>query len=117
MKIHHSAIVSPKAKLADDVEIGPYVCIEGPAVIGAGCVIQAHAVLSGSVRLGKNNTIGYGAIIGATPQDRAFSPKVKSKVVIGDDNNIREYCTIHRGTIEGSATTVGNHNFLMAGAH
>ena len=117
MKIHPTAIISPKAKIADDVEIGPYVCIEGPAVIGSGCVIQAHAVLSGSVRLGKNNTIGYGAIIGAIPQDRAFHPRIKSKVIIGDDNNIREYCTIHRGTTEGSATTVGNHNFLMAGTH
>jgi UDP-N-acetylglucosamine acyltransferase len=117
MKIHHTAIISPKAKMADDIEIGPYVCIEGPAVIGTGCVIQAHAVLAGSVKLGKNNSIGYGAIIGAMPQDHAFSPKVKSRVVIGDDNNIREYCTIHRGTIEGSATTVGNHNFLMAGTH
>jgi len=117
MKIHHTAIVSPKAKLADDIEIGPYVCIEGPAVIGKGCVIQAHAILSGAVRLGKNNSIGYGAIIGATPQDHAYHPKVKSKVIIGDDNIIREYCTIHRGTVEGSATTVGNHNFLMAGTH
>ena len=117
MKIHPTAIINPKAKLADDVEIGPYVCIEGPAVIGAGCIIQAHAVLAGSVKLGKNNTIGYGAIIGAPPQDRSFQPKVKSKVVIGNDNNIREYCTIHRGTAEGSATTVGDHNFLMAGTH
>ena len=117
MKIHRTAIISPKAKIAGDVEIGPYVCIEGPAVIGKGCVIQAHAVLSGSVRLGKNNTIGYGAIIGATPQDHAYHPRIKSKVIIGDDNIIREYCTIHRGTIEGSATTVGNHNFLMAGTH
>ncbi len=117
MKIHPTAIVNPKAKLASDVEIGPYVCIEGPAVIGKGCVIQAHAILSGSIQIGKNNTIGYGAIIGATPQDNAYSPKIKSKVIIGDDNIIREYCTIHRGTVEGSATTVGNHNFLMAGTH
>ena len=117
MKIHPTAIINPKAKLADDIEIGPYVCIEGPAVIGTGCVIQAHAILSGSVKLGKNNTIGYGAIIGAIPQDHAFKIEIKSKVIIGDDNNIREYCTIHRGTSEGSATTVGNHNFLMAGTH
>ena len=117
MKIHSTAIINPKAKIAADVEIGPYVCIEGPAVIGKGCVIQAHAVLSGAVHLGKNNTIGYGAIIGAPPQDRAFHPKIKSKVIIGDDNNIREYCTIHRGTAEGSATIVGNHNFLMTGMH
>lgn len=117
MKIHSTAIINPKAKIASDVEIGPYVCIEGPAVIGKGCVIQAHAVLAGTVKLGKNNTIGYGAIIGAPPQDHAFHPRIKSKVIIGDDNNIREYCTIHRGTGEDSATIVGDHNFLMTGTH
>lgn len=117
MNIHHTAIVNPKAKIADDVEIGPYACIEGPAVIGPGCVIQAHAVLTGSVKMGKNNTVGYGAIIGAPAQDQAFHPKVKSKVIIGDDNAIREYCTIHRGASEGSATIVGDNNFLMAGTH
>jgi UDP-N-acetylglucosamine acyltransferase len=117
MKIHPTAIIHPKAKIAKDVEIGPYVCIEGPAVIGAGCVIHAHAILCGTVRLGKNNVIGYGAIIGGEPQDRAFHSKTKSRVIIGDHNTIREYCTIHRGTAEGSATVVGDNNFLMAGTH
>ncbi|MDP9292393.1 MAG: acyl-ACP--UDP-N-acetylglucosamine O-acyltransferase [Verrucomicrobiota bacterium] len=117
MKIHSSAIISPDAELADDVEIGPFVCIEGPATIASGCIVQAHAVLSGTVRLGKNNTIGYGAIIGAPPQDFGFRPETRSEVVIGERNTIREYCTIHRGTTEGSATRVGDDNFLMAGAH
>ncbi len=117
MKIHPTAIVSHEAELAEDVEIGPFVCIEGKAVIGAGCRIQSHAVLSGSVRLGQNNTVGYGAIIGAPPQDFAFNPETRSEVVIGDKNTIREHCTIHRGTSEGSATVVGDGNFLMAGVH
>lgn len=117
MKQHPTAIIHPKAKIADDVEIGPYVCIEGPAVIGPGCRIYAHAVLAGNAQLGKNNIIGYGAIIGAEPQDHAFHSKTKSRVVIGDNNIIREYCTIHRGTAEGSTTTVGDDNFLMAGTH
>ncbi|HWB61105.1 MAG TPA: acyl-ACP--UDP-N-acetylglucosamine O-acyltransferase, partial [Chthoniobacteraceae bacterium] len=117
MKIHSTAIIHPKAKIADDVEIGPHVCIEGPAVIGKGCVVLANAILSGSVQMGKNNTIGYGAIIGAPPQDHAFNLKTKSKVIIGDDNVIREYCTIHRGTLEGTATVMGSHNFLMVGTH
>jgi UDP-N-acetylglucosamine acyltransferase len=117
MKIHPTAIIHPKAKIADDVRIGPYVCIEGPAVIGNGCVIHAHAVLAGTVQLGKKNIIGYGAIIGAEPQDHSFHSKIKSRVVIGDRNTIREYCTIHRGTTEGSATTVGDDNYLMAGTH
>jgi UDP-N-acetylglucosamine acyltransferase len=117
MKIHPTAIINPKATIAGDVEIGPYVCIEGPSVIGQGCVIKAHTVVSGAVEIGRNNSIGYGVIIGAPPQDSAFQGKTRSKVVIGDDNNIREYCTIHRGLGEGSATAVGNNNFLMAGTH
>lgn len=117
MKIHSSAIISPKAELADDVKIGPFVCIEGAASIAGGCVVHAHAVLSGKVRLGKNNTIGYGAIIGAPPQDLAYRAETKSQVIIGDRNTIREYCTIHRGSHEGSMTRVGDENFLMAGVH
>jgi UDP-N-acetylglucosamine acyltransferase len=117
MAVHPTAILHPDAQIADDVEIGPFVCIEGSAIIGAGCVIQAHAVLSGNVSLGKNNHIGYGAIIGAWPQDLSFKPERNSGVVIGDNNTIRELCTIHRATGEGNATRVGNDCFLMAGAH
>ena len=117
MKIHPTALIHHSAELADDVEIGPYVCIDGHAIIGSGCIIQAHAVLAGKVRLGKNNLLGYGAVVGAEPQDHAFRPEINSEVIIGDNNRIREYCTIHRGTSEGSATTVGNDNFFMAGTH
>lgn len=117
MAIHPSALIHPDAQIAEEVEIGPFVCIEGPAVIGAGCVIQAHAILSGAVRMGENNRIGYGAVIGAWPQDLSFKPERESGVVIGDHNTIREYCTIHRATAEGGATRVGDHNFFMAGAH
>jgi len=117
MKIHHTAIISPKAEIAEDVEIGPYALVEGASIIGPGCIIQGHAILGGSVQLGRGNIIGYGAAIGGDPQDHAFSPDVKSRVVIGDHNRIREYCTIHRGTGEGSETVVGDHNYLMAGTH
>jgi UDP-N-acetylglucosamine acyltransferase len=115
--IHPTAIVDPAAILAPDVEVGPGAIIEVGAVIGEGCRIQAHAVITGHVRMGKRNTIGYGAIIGADPQDYDLKPGTKSGVTIGDDNNIREYVTIHRGTKEGSSTTVGNNNFLMVGVH
>jgi len=68
-------------------------------------------------RIGRNNRIGYGAIIGSFPQDISFSPKVSSGVEIGNNNVIREYCTIHRGTKNGSYTSVGSNNLLMVGAH
>jgi UDP-N-acetylglucosamine acyltransferase len=103
--------------VASDVRIGPYAIIDGPAVIGPRCVIHSCAVISGTVRMGRNNHVGYGAVIGAEPQDYSFKPTTRSEVVIGNNNKIREYCTIHRGTMEGSATVVGNDNFFMAGTH
>ena len=114
---HPTAVIHPDSILADDVEIGPYAVIEGPARIGAGCVIQAHAIVGAHVVMGERNLIGYGAVIGADPQDFGFQPTILSEVRIGSDNRIREYATIHRGTTEGSATVVGDHCFLMVGAH
>ena len=117
MKIHPTAIVDDGAQIGVDVEIGPYAVIGSGADIGDRCRIQAHAVIEGSVKMGADNLIGYGAIIGAVPQDLSFDPKTKSSVEIGNRNTIREYCTIHRGSIEGSATTIGDENFLMVGNH
>ena len=117
MPIHPTAIIHPEAKISEEVEIGPYVCIEGPAEIGSGCVIQAHAILSGAVRLGSDNRIGYGAIIGAPAQHLAHAPDHPGEVVIGNGNTIRELCTIHRSIVPGGATRMGDHNFLMVGSH
>ena len=115
--IHPSAFVDPTAQLGEGVEVGPGAIIEAGAIIGEGCKIQARAVIGSHVLLGARNTIGHGAIIGGDPQDFDFKPGTNSKVVIGDDNVLREYVTIHRGTKEGSSTTIGNNNFLMVGVH
>ncbi len=117
MKIHPTAVVDPAAQLAEEVEIGPYACIGAEVEIGPRNVVQSHAVIEGRVRLGADNQIGHGAIIGALPQDLGFRRGTRSGVEIGHGNVIREYATIHRGTAEGSTTRVGNENFLMAGAH
>jgi UDP-N-acetylglucosamine acyltransferase len=117
VKIHPTAIVDQGAQIGRDVEIGPYCVIGAGAVIGEGSRIQAHAVIEGSVTMGPENFVGYGAIIGAVPQDLAFDPKTQSSVEIGKGNTIREYCTIHRGAVEGSATTIGDANFLMVANH
>lgn len=117
MKVHPTAIVDPRAQIGTDVEVGPFCVIGAGALIGDRCQIQAHAVIEGSVRMGTNNFVGYGAIIGAAPQDVSFDPKIQSSVEIGSGNTIREYCTIHRGSAEGSATTIGDGNFLMVGNH
>lgn len=117
MKIHPTAIVDPGAQVGADVEIGPYCVISAGAVIGDRSRLQAHAIIEGSVTMGPENFVGYGTIIGAAPQDLAFDPKTQSSVEIGQGNTIREYCTIHRGTVEGSATKIGDGNFLMVGNH
>ena len=117
MKIHATAIVDPGAQLGADVEIGPFSVIGPQAMIGDKSILQSHVVIEGDVAIGTGNFIGHGAIIGAPPQDLSFSLERKTKVEIGNDNVIREYCTIHRGSPDGSVTKIGDNNFLMAGAH
>ncbi|MBA3881182.1 MAG: acyl-ACP--UDP-N-acetylglucosamine O-acyltransferase [Chthoniobacterales bacterium] len=117
MKIHPTAAVDSSAVLADDVEIGAFAVVGPEIVIGAGSIIQSHVVLEGVVRIGAANVIGHGTVIGGPPQDLGFNPDTRSSVEIGDANVVREHCTIHRGTAEGTATTLGDSNFLMAGAH
>ncbi len=115
--IHPTAIVDPAARMGTDAEIGPFSVIGPRATIGERTIVQSHIVIEGEVVIGNGNFIGHGAIIGAPPQDLSFSPERKTRVEIGNDNIIREYCTIHRGSPEGSATKIGDKNFLMAGAH
>ena len=117
MKIHPTAIVDPTAKIGADVAIGPYAVIGANVSIGERSTIQSHVVIEGDVTIGSKNVIGHGAIIGSAPQDLSFSPERKTKIEIGKGNVIREYCTIHRGSAEGSATKIGDNNFLMVGAH
>jgi UDP-N-acetylglucosamine acyltransferase len=117
MRIHPTAIVSNRAELDDDVEIGAHAMIGEGVKLGAGCVVQANAILEGRTTVGAQTFIGYGAIVGAAPQDFAFRETVSSEVRIGENNILREYVTIHRGTKEGSATVVGDSCYLMVGTH
>jgi len=116
-KIHPTALLDAGARLGDDVEIGPFSIIGPEVVIGDDTIVPSHVVIEGEVAIGTRNFIGHGAVIGAPPQDVSFTPERKTRVEIGNDNVIREYCTIHRGSAEGSATKIGDKNFLMAGAH
>ena len=117
MSIHSTAIVDSEARLANGVEVGPYSVIGPQAVVGENCVIGSHVVIEGDVQMGEHNVIGHGAVIGGAPQDLSFGFQTRSGVRIGNSNTIREHCTIHRGTAEGSVTTLGDKNFLMVGAH
>jgi len=115
--IHPTALIHPSAQLGSDVEVGPYAIIEGPSEIGDGCRIEAHAQLVGRVRLGTGCVVGRAAILGTPPQDLGFDRGTESSVWIGDRNILREHVTIHRGSKPGSATRLGDGNFLMVGAH
>jgi UDP-N-acetylglucosamine acyltransferase len=116
-KIHPTALVDPGVRIGADVEIGPFSTIGPEVVIGDTTIVQSHVGIGGEVAIGTGKFIGHGAGIGPPPQDVSFSPERKTRVEIGNENVIREYCTIHRGSAEGSATKIGDKNFLMAGAH
>ncbi len=116
MKIHSTAIVSKKAKIAKDVQIGPYSVIGDNVSIGSGTKVGIHCVLDGYTTLGKGCEIFTGAVIGSRPQDLKYKNE-KTFLEIGDNNIIREYCTFNPGTEEGGKTIVGNDNLFMAYAH
>jgi UDP-N-acetylglucosamine acyltransferase len=117
VKIHPTAIVDEKAQLGAEIEIGPFSIVGAEAVIGDKCVIGSHVVIEGPVRMGAGNFIGHGSVIGTAPQDLGFQQQTNSGIEMGNANVIREHCTIHRGATEGSATVLGDGNFLMVGAH
>jgi UDP-N-acetylglucosamine acyltransferase len=116
MSIHPTAIVSPNARIALDARVGPYVVVEDDVIIGEGCEIASHAVIKQFTTLGRGNRIFEHAVLGGLPQDVKFKNE-QSRLVIGDDNLIREYVTIHRASGEGEETRVGSRNFLMIGVH
>jgi UDP-N-acetylglucosamine acyltransferase len=116
MPIHPTALVDTQAKVHPDADIGPYVVIEGPVTVGQGTRVMAHATLMGWTEIGANNRIHAGAVIGDVPQDLAFDGS-ESYLRIGDRNVFREHVQLHRGTKPGSATVIGDDNFLMANAH
>lgn len=114
--IHPTALVHPGARLAADVVVSPYAVIEDDTVIGEGSTIAAHAVVKRYTRMGRRNRIYEHAVIGGDPQDYKFNA-CESFVSIGDDNLIREGVTIHRGSVAGAETRIGNNCFLMANCH
>lgn len=111
------AFVDPQARLADDVEVGPF-CFVGPDVaIGPGCKLLAHVVITGPTVIGSGNVIHPNVVIGGPPQDRKYKGAA-TRIEIGDGNIFREAVTIHRGTEKGGGVTrVGSHNFFMVNVH
>lgn len=115
--IHSSAIVSASAKIADDVEIGPYSVIGDDVEIGGGTRIGSHVVINGPTVIGEDNRIYQFASIGDDPQDKKYADE-PTKLTIGNRNTIREFCTVSRGTVADAGETImGDDNWIMAYVH
>ncbi|MCG2710720.1 MAG: acyl-ACP--UDP-N-acetylglucosamine O-acyltransferase [Candidatus Omnitrophica bacterium] len=115
-KIHPNAFVHPKAKLGNGVCIGPNTIVGEYVKIGADTVVGSSCVIEGMTQIGKRCKIHTGAVIGSPPQDLKYKGEC-TKVIIGDDNVIREYVTINLGTVDKGRTVIGNNNLLMAYSH
>ena len=115
--IHKTALVHEKARIGENVEIGPYAIIGEHVSIGDGTWVGPHTVIEGWTEIGRDNRIFQFASIGADPQDLKFGGE-ESHLKIGDRNMIREFVTLHRGTAEGGGVTViGSDCLLMAYCH
>lgn len=115
--IHELAIVDPSAKLADDVVVGPWTLIGPEVEIGPGTVIESHVVVKGPTRIGAGNHIYQFSTVGESTPDLKYRDE-PTRLLIGDNNIIRENVTIHRGTVQDrSETTIGNDNLIMAYVH
>jgi len=115
--IHPTAIVDARAKLAANVSVGAYTVIDGDVEIGDNTTIGHHAVLTGHTSIGSNNKLYHFVSIGEANQDKKYNNE-PTRLVIGSNNTIREYCSLNRGTVQDKGvTTVGDNNWLMAYVH
>jgi UDP-N-acetylglucosamine acyltransferase len=115
--IHPTAIVDKRAKLGAKVSVGPYTVIDGDVEIGDGTAIGSHNVITGHTRIGRENRIFHFTSIGEANQDKKYQGE-PTRTQIGDGNTIREFCTIHRGTVQDEGLTrIGDNNWFMAYTH
>lgn len=115
--IHPSALVDPDADLDSSVEVGPFAVIGAGVEIDAGTRIGPHAVLRGPMRIGRDNRIFQFASVGEDPQDKKYSGE-PTRLEMGDRNQVREFATLHRGTVQDQGVTrIGDDNLFMAYTH
>ncbi len=115
--IHPTAIIDDSAELAADVEVGPYAVIGANVSIDSGSSVGANAVVKGITKIGKNNKIFPFASIGEDCQDKKYNGE-PTKLEIGDNNHFREFCTVHRGTVQDKGLTkIGNRGLFMNYTH
>lgn len=116
MIAHPTAVISSKAQIADDVDIGPYVTIEDDVAIGPGCRFYAGSHVCSGTTIGPGCIVHMGASLGGDPQDLSYKG-AKSYLKTGCNNVFREYVTVHKGTEEGSSTLIGDNNYFMCLSH
>jgi len=115
--IHTTAVVHPDARLADDVEVGPYTVIGAQVEIGAGTVIGPHCVIDGVTRIGRNNRFHGSSHIGCAPQDKKYLDE-PTRLTIGDGNTFFQFVTVSTGTTQDEGlTALGDDNWIMAYVH
>ncbi len=115
--IHPTALVDARAHIDSSVCIGPYAVIGPHVCIGAGTTVGAHCVIEGHTTIGQDNRIFQFASLGAAPQDKKYAGE-PTRLVIGDRNTIREFCTFNTGTVQDQGvTTIGHDNWIMAYVH
>ena len=114
--IHPTAIIDPRAEIGEEVEVGPYVIVEGKVRVGDRCVLRAGCYLIGPLTMGRQNAVYSHAVLGERPQHLKFGNE-PTRVEIGEYNIFRENVTVHRGTTQAWVTRIGSHNFFMAGSH
>jgi len=114
--IHPTAIVSPKAKLGDNIQVAAYAIIEEDVEIGDGTIVGPHACIYDGARIGKNVKIFQSAAVSNAPQDLKYAGE-KTYFYVGDNTVIREFATLHRGTVDTNNSTIGNNCLIMAYVH
>ncbi|MDR9435969.1 MAG: acyl-ACP--UDP-N-acetylglucosamine O-acyltransferase [Thiohalophilus sp.] len=115
--IHPTAVVSDQAQLGSGNQVGPFVVIHDDVILGDNNVLHSGVVVHSGSRIGHANRIHEYAVIGGLPQDLGFDPATSSYVTLGDENVLREAVIIHRASVANEHTRLGNHNYLMNGAH
>src|SRR5262245_56173695 len=114
--VHPTAILDADADVGEDVRVGPHVVLEGPVRVGPGCVLKNGAHLIGPLTMGGHNVVHSYAVLGDAPQHVKYRGE-PTRLEIGEQNVFREHVTVHRASVAGGVTRIGNRNFLMANAH
>lgn len=114
--IDPKSVVSSKAQLGDNVSVGPFTVIEDDVVIGDGCRVASSALIANGARIGKNCVVHHGAVIANAPQDLKYQNE-PTTLEIGDNTVVREFCTLHRGTVDTGKSVIGSDCLLMAYVH